>query len=213
VAADGFGGCVEDSPFDRIIGTCQTRRIPPAWVEQAGPGGRILAVLPDGMVRLEADGAGGGMGRFDPFPVGFMWMRGHSPTYDAAQSMTELMSGAGETRRPRVDVMAVLRGEQIPSFWPIALTTFLPFYRRTSIGPGEIGFMDQGDRSWVRVRLDGTEVVQGGPRRLWDLIEELYDLLEGLGRPGRERFGLTVCPDSRQFVWFDSPQSAYRWEL
>ena len=69
------------------------------------------------------------------------------------------------------------------------------------------------DRSWVRVHVDGHAVVQGGPRRLWDRIEDLYGLLDRLGRPPRARFGITVRPDGSQYLWLDSPESEHQWEI
>jgi len=212
-AGDGFHGYAENAPYDRIIATCQVERVPMAWVRQARMGAGILVVLPDGMVRLVADGGGGADGHMHPYPVAFMWMRGHSPTRVAANDLVPLVRGAGETRRPSVDVMAVLRGEEIASLWPVALSSFLPYYVRVPAGPGGIGFVDLADSSWVRVRFDGSEVVQGGPRRLWDRIEELYQLLDRLGRPPRDRFGLTVRPDGGQSIWLDSPSSGVSWDL
>jgi protein-L-isoaspartate O-methyltransferase len=211
-AVDGFHGYPSRAPYDRIIVTCQAPRVPIEWVHQIRPGGLILAVLSDGMVRMWADGSGGASGRFHPFPVSFMWMRGHSPARLPHDELAAIPSSGGPDRKPRVDVMAVLRGERIPAFWPIMLTTFMPFYARLPAPPGLIAFADLTDRSWVVVYLDGTQVVQGGPRRLWDRIEEFYEFLDHNGRPERERFGLTVRPDGSQFVWLDSPEQ-HRWEL
>jgi protein-L-isoaspartate(D-aspartate) O-methyltransferase len=211
-ATDGFCGYPSREPYDRIIATCQAPHVPLAWVQQTRPNGLILAVLSDVMVRLTADGSGGAAGRFHSFPVSFMWMRGHSPDRLPPEALAALTDSTAPSRRARVDVMAVLRGERIPSLWPIALTTFIPFYARLPAPPGQIAFADLADRSWVVVDLDGSEVRQGGPRRLWDQIEDFYELLDRNGRPERERFGLTVQPDGKQFVWLDSPQR-YRWEL
>jgi hypothetical protein len=56
-------------------------------------------------------------------------------------------------------------------------------------------------------------VTQGGLRRLWDEVEDLYDLWSRLGAPNRERFGLTVTHDGRHVLWLDHPESEERWEL
>jgi len=215
VAADGFNGHPERAPYDRIMATCQVRAVPSSWVRQTRPGGRILAVLSDGMVFLTVDEAGAASGRFHSFPVGFMWMRGpgHSPARLPAHELSELTWQEADRRRPRVDVMEVMRGKRITSLWPIALTTSMPFYARVPAPPGRVAFADMADRSWVVVCLDGSEVPQGGPRRLWDAIEDLYELLERNGGPERERFGLTVRPDGSQFVWLDEPDSRHRWEI
>ena len=57
------------------------------------------------------------------------------------------------------------------------------------------------DGSWARV--DGDSVRQAGPRRLWDEAEAAWRWWEEQGRPGRDRFGLTVDRDGQR-VWLDS---------
>ncbi len=49
-------------------------------------------------------------------------------------------------------------------------------------------------------------VEQGGPRSIWDEVEEALELWSDLGEPEPERFGLTVTPSGGQRVWLDSPQ-------
>ena len=44
--ADGLDGYPANAPYDRIMSTCQTWRLPDAWIRQVRPGGRIVAVLP-----------------------------------------------------------------------------------------------------------------------------------------------------------------------
>jgi len=74
------------------------------------------------------------------------------------------------------------------------------------------------DGSWARVirrprRTFPNVVLQGGPRRLWDLVEESYAQYLRLGSPGLGRYGLEVEPSGRQFIWLDRPGSTYAWEL
>lgn len=45
-------------------------------------------------------------------------------------------------------------------------------------------------------------VTQGGPRRIWDQIEQSAALWFQLGRPRTDRFGLTVTTD-QQRLWLD----------
>lgn len=72
------------------------------------------------------------------------------------------------------------------------------------------------DGSWAEITLaddDGThEVLEGGPRSVWRLVETAHETWTDLGRPGWERFGLTVTPD-RQVVWFDTPSGTHQWPL
>jgi protein-L-isoaspartate(D-aspartate) O-methyltransferase len=76
---DGTLGHRERAPYDRVLSTASVQRVPPAWVAQAGPGGRILtpwanAYCDGGLLALERLGDGSATGRI----VGkawFMWLR------------------------------------------------------------------------------------------------------------------------------------------
>ncbi|MCO5996045.1 hypothetical protein [Actinoallomurus rhizosphaericola] len=43
-------------------------------------------------------------------------------------------------------------------------------------------------------------VQQHGPRRLWDEVSEAYLRWLSLGRPGRDRFGLTASSEGERVV-------------
>ena len=62
---------------------------------------------------------------------------------------------------------------------------------------------------------DGTwEVVQRGPRRLWDTIEHAITAFEALGRPDRSRFGITALDDpNSQYAWLDDPNGTHSFPL
>jgi hypothetical protein len=81
------------------------------------------------------------------------------------------------------------------------------------IARGVWGIVDLSDLSWVRFDRNRSRITQGGPRRLGDTQEELYALWCRLGRPDRERFGVTVTPERTQFAWLDHPASEHRWAL
>jgi hypothetical protein len=65
------------------------------------------------------------------------------------------------------------------------------------------------DRSWAAVLFhDGqpvSTVYQGGPRKLWDEVEAAYRWWEAEGRPGIDRFGLTVSQQGQR-IWLDTPE-------
>ncbi|MGO1048781.1 hypothetical protein [Crossiella sp. CA198] len=69
-------------------------------------------------------------------------------------------------------------------------------------------FLTAADGSWCDVELDARDgrrtVRQDGPRQLWDSIETSVDTWEYLGRPGWDRFGVTVTVDE-SWVWLDTP--------
>jgi hypothetical protein len=73
------------------------------------------------------------------------------------------------------------------------------------------------DGSWAEVAFatnDAGEhvVAEGGPRRVWQIIEDAHQTWIDLGQPGWDSFGLTVEPD-QQTVWFDNVDSDRSWQL
>ena len=212
VCGDGFQGHAPNTPYDRIVSTVGISRVPPAWVEQTRPGGLIVATLPEMTVRLRRQEDGSAEGRF-VYGFAFMWMRGHAPAREADEQLVALVRGEGETRSAPAHLRAILRGTDIPAFWGLARLLLMPHDTAFSAGPGQTGIVDAADRSWVLIDFEQGRVTQGGPRRLWDRLEALYELLDSCGRPRRDRFGLTVRPDGSQYVWLDSPGSGRTWEL
>jgi protein-L-isoaspartate(D-aspartate) O-methyltransferase len=79
-AADGVGGYPPGAPYDRIIATVGVSDLAPAWLDQAGPGARI--VVPLGIrglqvaVAFERSGSGGCWVSQSVIPCGFMRIRG-----------------------------------------------------------------------------------------------------------------------------------------
>lgn len=84
ITGDGEQGHPPRAPYDRIISTASIRRVPAQWLDQLRPGGVLLAPLDtpfgcDGLLRLVADGRGGGSGRLLR-GVAFMRVRGQRDT-------------------------------------------------------------------------------------------------------------------------------------
>ncbi|WP_344007698.1 methyltransferase domain-containing protein [Streptomyces thermocarboxydovorans] len=76
VTGDGARGAPDRAPFDRIIATCALPSVPPAWLAQTRPGGRILAPYATGVVALTVHDAGRAEGRFLHTPAYFVPLRG-----------------------------------------------------------------------------------------------------------------------------------------
>ncbi|WP_329355936.1 hypothetical protein [Streptomyces anulatus] len=53
---------------------------------------------------------------------------------------------------------------------------------------------------------ESFEVVQSGPRRLWDATEAAHAWWDARGRPDVERFGLTVSREGQR-AWLDTPDN------
>jgi methyltransferase of ATP-grasp peptide maturase system len=209
VAGDGWAGFATNAPYDRLIATGAVHSIPRAWIEQVRPGGVIVAPVSRGIARVVVERDGSAIGRFLRVPVGFMRMRGGPvPAMPSIAALVHLSDDAGAPRP--VTVPADILEDD--AFWFFARLAFVPFEVRFGTGDELDRITDLADGSWARLDTRAGLVVQGGPRRLWDQIEELYEFLDRNGRPERERFGLTVRPDGSQFVWLDSPEQ-HRWEL
>jgi hypothetical protein len=71
------------------------------------------------------------------------------------------------------------------------------------------GLLDR-DRSWA-YELDGA-AIHGGPRNLWNELENVHALWQNHGRPGREQLGLTVT-ENQQSLWVDSPDQVVHTEI
>ena len=223
VTADGAAGLPEHAPFDRIIATCAVPAVPWAWLEQTSPGGIILTDLKialgaGSLVRLTRypDGA---EGRFDSTYAAFMDLR-HHPADQAPDRPKPRKQGTSEpeqrttTLDPRTPWKSLV-------VWFLASFTLgahiaLGYGRPDENWKPTVTSITVGDGSWAEVSLSDDhgvhQVTEGGPRRVWRIIENAHALWTTLGQPGWDRFGLTVTED-RQQVWLDAPTSAHTWPL
>ncbi|MEU6267502.1 ATP-grasp peptide maturase system methyltransferase [Saccharopolyspora shandongensis] len=218
---DGAAGLAEHAPFDRVIATCAVPSIPWSWVEQTQPGGVILtdvkpALGAGSLVRLTRhdDRA---EGRFDATYAAFMDLR-HHPGGNLTPARTERDHSHAEHRTSPLD-------PRTP--WTSMIVWFLASFalgRTISFGytgadttqPPTASWISTLDGSWAEISLTGEggqyTVAEGGPRRLWSLIENAHQRWTDLGTPGWGRFGLTVTPE-RQLVWLDEPHGESIGEL
>ncbi|MFJ8434702.1 methyltransferase domain-containing protein [Kitasatospora sp. NPDC094019] len=216
VEGDGRNGFGPGAPYDRIIATCSVLEIPPAWLEQTAPGGLIVAPFGteyggEHIVRLTVDGDGtSATGRFTRSSA-FMRLR---------QQRTD---------RPLVE--AYLHGKPWPAEGGRSVTTLSPrdtggwlgqfviglgvsgtFWRveRYDDGSYTLWLYSRDTLSWATADYEPDrseyEVVQSGPRNLWDEVTTAYRWWSSQGHPGHERFGLTVTPEGHT-AWLDSPDN------
>jgi protein-L-isoaspartate(D-aspartate) O-methyltransferase len=166
-AGDGADGHPAAAPFDRIIATCAWPRVPAAWLGQVRDGGLILVNLFRGLyggglavLRMQGGQATGG---FLPRYGGFMPSRtapgpGRLPHPDLAEG----------TRRPTVLGHQALDDDGFALV--AALTVDVVRIPRWSADRAEQLWLHAPDGSWACLRED--DVVQGGPVKLWDVIED-----------------------------------------
>jgi protein-L-isoaspartate(D-aspartate) O-methyltransferase len=207
-AHDGADGLPEQAPFDRIIATCSVPVVPSAWADQLTPDGTILvdvrtAISAGNLVHLHRHGDTL-RGRFTTRAASFMAMR-HKNEPPRPQPAARAMPEARSTTR-----LSEPWSHGVPWF----LATFWlppnPLYGRTFGEDGVWWTVTADDGSRVAVAADPVdgqrEVIQSGPCRIWDEIEQAFTAWQEMGSPGWDRFGLTVTPE-RQWVWLDDPHS------
>ncbi|WP_158886600.1 ATP-grasp peptide maturase system methyltransferase [Amycolatopsis anabasis] len=213
---DGAQGFPPNAPYDRVLCTCAVSCIPPAWLEQTRPGGLVVTTLNRpigaGLVRIVAQRGPLGTGRVLARDGRFMPLRAHRladperlvaalpDRRDAAAGKTTLPIGAVVSPSSRFEFFA---GLQLPDVSPVH-----------DPADRDATFLVHADGSWARHRArEGDYLVeQGGPRRLWDIVEAAYATWRSLGEPSRDRFGVTVTPDGQE-IWLDTPGSPHRWPL
>ena len=219
--ANGADGYPPRAPCDRIICTCGTRYIPEPWVRQVRPGGVIVAnvrgTFDGGVVRLDVGENGSAHGRFLSEPWCFLPIReGGALSLDFLSSPQ--LGGPDEGTRRQLTFPVEAFGS---AFW-FLVVLHLPYAFLGQMGqhdyPGGLYLVDARDGSWAQVDPPkpgggGSTVREGGPRRLWEIVEQAHEFWSMQGRPGRERYGLTVTPDGRQRVWLDDPASGHTCEL
>ncbi|MDB1089539.1 methyltransferase domain-containing protein [Streptomyces sp. ACA25] len=198
ITGDGADGWAERAPYDRIIATCRIDAVPTAWLRQLTEDGIILAPLGHGLVRLHRTGeaqAGGpflGTAYFMPLRTETSG-RGRAVPVDAdpAEARTTRLSATDSADDGFRFLVSIIEPD-------------LEWSRDLSAGRERCGVrVRAADGSTARLDRE-NRVAEAGPRRVWARLEEAHQVYEAAGRPGPERFGLSVDGD-RQRVWLDSP--------
>ncbi|MFJ8473125.1 ATP-grasp peptide maturase system methyltransferase [Kitasatospora sp. NPDC094011] len=197
IIGDGLLGDPDGEPYDRLIATCAVRHIPPPWLHQVKPGGRILVTLSGwsfgfGLALLDVTGPGEAAGRFLPGYTSFMIARPHDRP--PRQSLSLL---PGDERPTRIDPETI---STWTGSWVAQLAA--PSAERMGAGAHQI-LSDVATGSQARTAPTpdgGWTVVQRGPLRLWDQVETAVEAWQDAGEPHQEGFGITISP-SGQRVW------------
>ncbi|MFD3522574.1 methyltransferase domain-containing protein [Streptomyces sp. NPDC058653] len=219
VQGDGGEGWPDGAPYDRVIVTAGVRAVPPRWLEQTRPGGIILAPWgthysdQDALVRLTVGEDGRASGPFLRM-VEFMKLRDQRLDWDRFRDYVPDFPGDADVSSTQV-ALAELgeRYETVRFVTGLCVPDCAHVVNRSSDAPGagKAWFFDLSSRSWASVVFPGegegldATVYQSGPRRLWDEVEGALVWWRGRGRPGLERFGLTVGGDGSARGWFEDP--------
>ncbi|WP_304451765.1 ATP-grasp peptide maturase system methyltransferase [Nocardiopsis sp. YSL2] len=210
---DGHKGYPDRAPYDRIISTTAFTHVPPAWLDQVASGGLILVNIAGGtggaMLILKVGEDGTAQGRFLPEWAGFMPARSHDPRLRTS------VDDEGTSSETSLDP-ALLRDLAFAFVAQLA-TVDADNVLRTADDGTDFLSMEGRDGAWAEVDIEPArggrfQVMQGGPRRLWTMVEAAHRWWVGHGEPDWSAFGATVTPEE-QFVWHDSPVDGHRWSL
>jgi protein-L-isoaspartate O-methyltransferase len=206
---DGGGGIPHWAPYDRIIATCAVSAIPPAWIDQLTPGGRIVTdlrgELASSLAVLDKIAPGTVQGRLLDQAGHFMWLRPSSqdplPTTDRFNLVIDLDQAEtmGTDLDPRIlnePGLRVLLSIAEPHLGPITHTHHQTHH----------SWWLRAEDCWAEITTgDIATVTYGGPRNIWTTIEHIAAEWQRIGGPGRGRYGLTARTDGTHHYWLDHP--------
>ena len=206
---DGADGIPHRAPYDRIIATCAVTAIPPAWIDQLTPGGRILTdlrgELASSLAVLDKIAPDTVQGRLLDQPGHFMWLRSTPQDPLPTTGHYGLMINRDEAETIDTDLdprlltepgLRVLLSIAEPHLGPITHTP----------REGHDSWWLRAGDCWAEITTGNTTTVTyGGPRNLWATIERVTAEWQRSGRPGRGRYGLTATADGTHHYWLDHP--------
>ncbi len=208
---NGQDGWAADAPYDRLVATCTVSEIPYAWIEQT-PAGRIVAPWggtfhPYSYATLDvADGKA--TGRFSGRPA-FIRSRTERSGGGYCRDFQHHLDD-GTPSKTGLCPQDLVHDADALFYVGLALTDTWHHVGNADDGSDEFTWwiFANDKSSWATADyVPGQEVYevdQYGSRNLWDETHAAYRLWEGLGKPGRDRAGLTVNRQGQR-IWLDGP--------
>jgi len=206
ITGDGAEGYPTHAPYDRIVSTAAVRQVPYAWVEQTHPGGKI--VTPWGtpyhngaLVCFTVTSDGTAEGRIVG-DVAFMRLRGQR--FRATIDDDQCDETTARTRHTTLAPYCVTSEYDASLAIGMKVPNCAPIYVPADYYPdcARLWFIDPITGSWANLvhRPDTSTypVHQSGPRNLWDEIENAYHWWCDAGRPGPQRWRITVTAAGQQ---------------
>lgn len=220
VQADAAKGYPGSAPYARVLATFSVDHVPPAWIAQTAPGGRIVTPWTSawccyGTLALTVSASGTAQGQFHDF-ASFMPMRPSSEQETANGAHAQAIAAEEAKSATALSPWAVAGGDLDAEFH-LGLTVPGAFFSWDTTGeqaPVRLRVEDTTSNSWATVDYDGAHtteftVTQAGPRHLWNEIAGAYASWTNNGRPGVGRYGLTVHADGEHTLWLDSPDHPF----
>lgn len=197
---DALGGELPPGGYDRIVATVGVPGIPPSWIAALRPGGRVVATLADTSLIVVADRQDDGtlLGHTTWDRGGFMSARSGDDHPDDGVDWTAVATGEGTPETGRYPVLDVAQAWDVQSM--LALLCPGVRHRYSADGERRTALMAHPDGSWARAEARGQEppvVYQGGPRRLWDLLDGVRDHWLRHGELPVRGAWVRVTPDGR----------------
>lgn len=187
--------------YDRIVSTVAVRPVPANWLAALRPGGRLVTTLTGTSLIITADKTpdGGATGRTEWDRAGFMHIR-HGTAYPPGtlERFCEIRDADGdEITTGRFPVVNVNQAWDLYSTLGVTVPGTSHHYEETPDGT-RTAWMIHPDGSWARATTAGdqaTVIHQAGPRRLWDILDELRrDWLRDGSLPAYGA-NVTITPD------------------
>ena len=207
ITGDGANGAGQHAPYDRVLATVAAPTVSPAWIEQTRPGGLILLnpyrELGGGaLLLLTVAEAGRAEGNFLPSYGAFMPLRTAKPA-STDQERLRVALHTEDGRHTSTDLPADILQHRDAGMLISLLVPRVGWIEFTPDGGDTQLWLLGDDGSWAMRDQGGVE--QYGPRRIWDEVSSAYRLWQELGRPSRNRFGVTATTEGTQTLWLDRP--------
>jgi len=208
ITGDGAQGHPDRAPFDRVLSTVATPRVPYAWVAQTRPGGLVVtpwgsAYKPAGLLSLTVGTDGTATGCLVNPTISFMELRDQRIIRAA---ITDVVRDADAPDLSETDLHACHLCNDNDALFAIAIQVPACHGEYTPTADDDdrwcVWFLDPSSRSWARFdhqpHTRHWPVHQFGPRRLWDEVIAAYRRWEHAGRPAVTRWRFTITPDKQQ---------------
>ncbi|MER6830844.1 methyltransferase domain-containing protein [Streptosporangium sp. NPDC000563] len=173
---DGTGAV--PGAYDRIVATVSVRPIPAGWLAALRPGGRLVTTITNCSMIIVADKTpdGGAVGHVARDWAMFMTTRTGEDYPDDLNGMFEQVrdQDGDEVTVSAYPVVNVIDAWELRTMVELTAPDIEHYFEEED--GTRTAWMLHADGSWARAVDCGdgrTTVHQGGPRRLWDVLEEV----------------------------------------